>query len=124
MGENKQTLKDRLWAVAKEYAERVAGILGMSVEFWVAEDISVSCCCFGDVEFLNLEEMQIIVDHLDKWIEKYGSEKKVGDAVREWLQWCLDNSFNAEKDEWREHNRINLWSWLKGLRPEDIKNRP
>ncbi len=51
MGENKQTLKDRLWAVAKEYAERVAGILGMSVEFWVAEDISVSCCCLATWSF-------------------------------------------------------------------------
>ena len=118
-----QTLKDRLWAVAKEYAERVAGILGMSVEFWVAEDISASNCCFGDVEFLSIEEMQIIVDHLDRWVEKYGSEEKVGEVVLEWIYWCIDDSFNAVKNEWREHPRINLWSWLKGLRPEDIKNR-
>ena len=118
----KPTLKDRLWVVAKEYAERVAGILGMSVEFWVAEDVSVSNCCFGDVEFLNLEEMQIIVDHLDRWVEKYGSEEMVGETVLDWLRLCLENAYDAEKDEWRDHPRINLWSWLKGLRPEDIKN--
>ena len=118
----KHTLKDRLWVVAKEYAERVAGILGMSVEFWVAEDVSVSNCCFGDVEFLNLEEMQIIVDHLDRWVEKYGSEEMVGETVLDWLRLCLENAYDAEKDEWRDHPRINLWSWLKGLRPEDIKN--
>ena len=119
-----QTLKDSLWAVAVEYAERVAVILGMSVEFWVAEDISVSVCCFGDVEFLNLEEMQIIVDHLDMWVEKYGSEEKVGEAVLDWLHWCLDEATEPKEVDVSDHPRINLWSWLKGLRPDDIKKRP
>lgn len=117
----KQTLKDRLWAVADEYAEHVAVILGMSVEFWVAEDISVSVCCFGDVEFLNLEEMQIIVDHLDRWVEKYGSEEKVGETVLDWLQWCLDEATKLKKVDVSDHPRINLWSWLNGLRPEQLK---
>ena len=116
------TLKDRLWAVANEYAEQVADLLGLSVEYWVAEDVSVSCCCLGDVEFLDLEEMQIIIDHLDRWVEKYGSKEKVGETVLEWLQWCLENAYDAERDRWRNHPRINLWSWLNGLRPEDIKN--
>jgi len=117
----KTKLKDKLWAVAKEYARLTADVLGMDVEFWVAEDVSVSCCCFGDIQFFSLEEMQIIIDHLDKWIERYGSKEKVGEVVNEWSEWCLDDVFDEEKCEYRDHPRINLYSWLKGLRPENLK---
>ena len=119
----KQTsLKDRLWAVANEYARLTAEVLGMDVEFWVAEDICVSCCCFSDIHFLSLEEMQIIVDFLDKWIAKYGSKEKVGEVVSDWLYWCIEDNFDKETDSYRKHHRINLISWLKGLRPEDLKS--
>jgi len=121
MKKKKQLLKDRLWAVAMEYARLTADVLGLDVEYWVADEVSVSCCCFGDVQFLDLEEMQIIIDHLDNWIEKYGSKEKVGEVVNNWSEWCLEDAYNAEKDEWRDHPRINLWSWLKGLRPEQLK---
>lgn len=116
-------LKDELWTVAKKYATLTAEVLGTKVQFWVAEDVSVSCCCFGDIEFLNLEEMQIIIDHLDRWIEKYGSKENVGKVVREWMDWCLEDGFDEEGDNWRDYPRINLYSWLKGMRPEDIKHK-
>ena len=29
--------------------------------------------------------------------------------------------FNPDRDQYRRHARINLWSWLKGLRPADLK---
>jgi hypothetical protein len=93
----------------------------MRPQFWVAEDIAITTCCFGDVEFLNLDEMMVIVDHIDKWIEKYGSRKKVGEVVFEWIHWCLDDTVDPETQEWRNHPRINLWSWLSGLRPEMLE---
>ena len=107
--------------MANEYARLTSEVLDIDVEFWVADDICVSCCCFGDILFLNLEDMQIIMDHLDKWIAHYGSKEEVGEAVMSWHYWCIDDGFDEEKNESRSHPRINLYSWLKGLRPEDLK---
>jgi hypothetical protein len=115
------TLKEKIWTCARKYAYETGKIIGMEPQFWVAEDISITTCCFGDVEFLNLDEMMVIVDHIDRWVEKYGSREKVGEVVCEWIHWCLNDAYDAEKDEWQSHPRINLWSWLKGMRPEMLK---
>ena len=118
-------LNSTLWSVAKEYARLVGQVIGQEPEFWVAEDISVSVCCFGDVWFLTLEEMQIIIDHMEKWLDRYGTRQAVGQEITDWLDWIIsDDCFDYETCEERPHPKINLWSWLTGLRPEDIKNRP
>jgi hypothetical protein len=64
--------------------------------------------------------MQIIIDHLDKWVHRYGSEKKVGDEIIAWMEWCILD-LNDSSTPHRTTPRINLWSWLNGLRPEDIE---
>jgi hypothetical protein len=121
--EKAPTLKDFIWTCAKMYAEETGNIIDMQPQYWVAEDIAITTCCFGDVEFLNLDEMMVIVDHIDRWVEKYGSREKVGEVVCEWIHWCLDDAVDPETEEWRNHPRINLWSWLKGLRPEMLNRK-
>ena len=116
-------LNSTLWSVAKEYARLVGQVIGQEPEFWVAEDISVSCCCFGDVWFLTLEEMQIIIDHMPKWLARYGTRQAVGQEITDWLDWTIEDSYDPDRDQYRRHARINLWSWLTGLRPEDIEGK-
>ena len=112
-------LKDEMWMVAKEYARLTGEVIEGQPDFWVAEDMAADSCCFGDCWFLNLEEMQVIVDHLDRWVEKYGSRKKVGEAVVEWLDWGLEEANNRSVHGGKMYAGINLWSWLNGLRPDD-----
>ena len=116
-----KNLKQTLWKVATEYAMKVGELLELEPEFWVAEDISVDCCCFGDVWFLTLEEMQVIIDHMPKWLERYGNRKAVAQEITDWLDWTIEDGYDPDRDQYRRHARINLWSWLKGLRPADIK---
>ena len=114
------TLKEQLAIVAKEYARQTGEIIGYRPEYWVAGDCCIDVCSFGDNFFLSLAEMQEIVDHLPKWIERYGSRDEVGEEVVRWLRWSCDDNVD-EYGEWRNRPRINLWSWLKGLRPEMLK---
>ena len=116
-----ETLKEKLRLIAGIYASMVADILDRRIEFWVAESISMSSCCFGDILFLNLDEMQVIVDHMDKWVKKYGSREKVAETVIEWSYWTVEDDWDETHCMWRNHPRINLWSWLNGLRPDQIK---
>ena len=116
-----KNLKQTLWKVATEYAMKVGELIELKPEFWVAEDISVDCCCFGDVWFLTLEEMQVIIDHMPKWLERYGNRKAVAQEITDWLDWSIEDGYDPDRDQYRRHARINLWSWLKGLRPADLK---
>lgn len=116
-----KNLKQTLWKVATEYAMKVGELIELEPEYWVADNISVDCCCFGDVWFLTLEEMQVIIDHLPKWLERYGNRKAVAQEITDWLDWCLEDGYDPDRDQYRRHARINLWSWLSGLRPSDLK---
>jgi len=116
-----ENLKQTLWKVATEYAMKVGELIEQEPEFWVAEDISVDCCCFGDVWFLTLEEMQVIIDHMPKWLERYGNRKAVAQEITDWLDWSIEDGYDPDRDKYRRHARINLWSWLSGLRPADLK---
>ena len=55
--EKEPTLKEIIWACARKYASETGKIIDMQPQFWVAEDIAITTCCFGDVEFLNLDEI-------------------------------------------------------------------
>ena len=116
-----KNLKQTLWKVATEYAMKVGELIEQEPEYWVAEDISVDCCCFGDVWFLTLEEMQVIIDHMPRWLERYGNRKAVAQEITDWLDWSIEDGYDPDRDKYRRHARINLWSWLSGLRPADLK---
>ena len=116
-----KNLKQTLWKVATEYAMKVGELIEQEPEFWVAEDISVDCCCFGDVWFLTLEDMQVIIDHMPRWLERYGNRKAVAQEITDWLDWSIEDGYDPDRDQYRRHARINLWSWLSGLRPADLK---
>lgn len=116
-----ETLRDKLEKIAGEYASKVGKLLNYKPEFWVGPSVSIDCCCYGDVYFLSLAEMQVIIDHMDEWQKKYGSDEKVGETVIGWLDFVNDDNWDEEHGLWRDGPRINLWSWLKGLRPEQLK---
>ena len=115
-------LKDKLRPIADKYAKAVGKVIGYKPEYWVGADISLDCCCYGDCYFLGLDEMQVIVDHMPGWIEKYGSQEKVGETVIAWMDWVIEDNVD-EFGNYRNHPQINLWSWLKGLRPEQLNRR-
>ena len=115
-------LKDKLRSLADKYAKAVGKVIGYRPEYWVGSDINLDCCCYGDCYFLGLDEMQVIVDHMPGWIEKYGSQEKVGETVIAWMDWVIEDNVD-EFGNYRNHPQINLWSWLKGLRPEQLNRR-
>ena len=101
-------MKEQLRAVAKEYARQFGKIIGIEPDYWVGGDISLGVCTYGDNYFFGLEEMQVVVDNLNRWVKKHGTIKKVGEEVIEWHDYAIDI----------EHHQ-NLFSWLNGYRPSD-----
>lgn len=95
-------LKEEYRAVCKEYARQTGKIIGFAPQFFLRDRQSISTCLFGDNYFLNMEEMQQIVDHMDMWLHRYGTAEKVGERVVAWLD------YTTEKDD----DTINLWQWL------------
>ena len=115
-------LKDKLRSLADKYAKAVGKVIGYRPEYWVGADINLDCCCYGDCYFLGFDDMQVIVDHMPGWIEKYGSQEKVGETVIAWMDWVIEDNVD-EFGNYRNHPQINLWSWLTGLRPEQLNRR-
>ena len=100
------TIKEQLRAVAKEYARQFGKIIGIEPDYWVAGDYVINTCVFDDY-FFDLEDMQVVVDHLDKWVSMYKNTENVGEEVCDWYDWSV------------EHNmKSGLYSWLIGNRPD------
>jgi hypothetical protein len=98
-------MKEQLRAVAKEYARQFGDVIGVKPTYWVGGDISLGVCAYGDY-FFGLENMQVVIDHLDKWLSMYGNTENVGEEVCDWHDWI------AEKDL-----HCGLYAWLEGQRP-------
>ena len=94
------SLKERLYEIALEYSKKVSELLGLQEGCWVAKDICINVCDFGDTMFLSLGDMQVIVEHYDKWLEKYGDKEKVSDRVMDWFEYYITVK-----------NPINLYCW-------------
>lgn len=129
-------LNERLWAVAKEYTAQVAELLGCSEWHWIGTDDDgkhpLGICDFGDVIFLTLEDMQVIIDRFGEWVERWGSKEAVAERINGWFDWWLAEASEAEKPGTvterqlleqmeRRKNRclktyplINLTHWLMG----------
>lgn len=115
-------LQQQLKAVAMEYLRQTADLLGSDARdcYWVgttdSNDGVYAIADFGDTTFLTFDEMQTVINDLPRWTLTYGSRHAVAEAI---LQWC-DWSIQPEHIE-NGHARINLRSWLMGLRT--IKDR-
>ena len=98
-------MKEQLRAVAKEYARQFGKIIGIAPGYWIADDYLINTCAFGDY-FFDLEDMQVVVDNLDRWIKKHGTIEKVAAEVIDWHDYAITI----------EHHQ-NLFSWIDGHRP-------
>ena len=118
-------------SVMNEYAMQVAALMGFPKQFsWIAdihETSDLDALEIGEgAYYLSWTDLQVIIDKLDVWIEKYGSREAVAERITAWNDWWLD--------EYSEHNgcnivdiweskaqrflctcpRINLEAWLMG----------
>lgn len=115
-----ETLQNTMRGVATEYARLTTQLLGASRYDWVGED-TFGLCVIDDEIFLTLEEMQEIINNLDRWVSIYGTRNKVADTIREWQRWWQDEAekqIDVHKTTIHEYffPNINLKSWLMGLR--------
>lgn len=122
-----EKMKENLRAIAKEYARQFGQVIGMELEFFVADN-PIGIASFGDCYFFNLNEMAHVVDNLDKYVRRYGSKEAVGNEVIDWMEWWLADSSQAASLELMRSRvthqlrpNINLSSWLDGCPREDRK---
>lgn len=98
-------MKEQLRAVAKEYARQFGQIIGIKPDYWVGGDISLGPCVYADY-FFDLDDIQVVVDNLERWVKKYGTIEKVGEKVIEWHDWIIGKNY-----------RLGLYAWLDGRIP-------
>lgn len=131
-------LNEKLWPIVLEYTRQVAEVMGYNEWHWVGTDDHGNGVCsvldFGGGYFLDWSDVQVIVNRLDEWVARYGSKQAVGDEVRMWEDWWLDDlndslTYTAVFDEMfgdrnkrykSTYPRINLEHWLMGC-PRDAK---
>lgn len=126
-----ETLKEQLWAVAKEYARQFGEIIGMEPEYCVG-DCPSDMWCFGDTMFFSLEEMQMVVDNIDIYTKRYVNKATVGYEIHDWVNWWMDSvpsgetAGTATRIELVEARvtrqlrpNISLKAWLDGRPRED-----
>ena len=98
-------MREQLRAVAKEYARQFGDVIGVKPSYWVGADYSLGPCAFGDY-FFDLENMQVVIDHLGKWVSMYGNTENVGEEVCDWYDWIVEHDLHC-----------GLYAWLEGQRP-------
>lgn len=86
------TLKEQYRAICNEYARQTGKIIGYEPQFFLRDRMAVNTCLFGDNYFLNMDQMQQIVDHMDKWLRHYGTIEKVGERVVEQIENFMKDS--------------------------------
>lgn len=119
-------------SVMNEYAMQVAALMGFPKDFsWIAdinETSDLDALEIGEgAYYLGWTDLQVIIDKLDVWIEKYGSREAVAERIVAWNDWWLE--------DYSEHNgctivdifeskkqrflcmcpRICLEAWLMGV---------
>ena len=119
-------------SVMNEYAMQVAALMGFPKDFsWIAdihETSDLDALEIGEgAYYLGWTDLQVIIDKLDVWIEKYGSREAVAERITAWNDWWLDDMSELKKawdvvDVWESRKqrflrtvpRINLDAWLRG----------
>jgi len=109
------TTREKLWPVVQEYTRQVAKLLNVNYRYchWIGTDDkgkgTFTVCDLGDTTFLTLEQMQVIIDRLPEWEQRYGSRGAVAGEVERWCEWAIE-----ERNLIDGHPRINLEHWLMG----------
>ena len=118
------TLSEKPRNVALEYMRKVADLLGRDSRdcHWVGTDDNecgiYTICDFGDITFLTLDQMQVIIDRMPEWLARYGNRKAVAQEITDWMEWSI------KEENWLDgHPRINLEHWLMGC-PREQKTEP
>ena len=119
-------------SVMNEYAMQVAALMGFPKQFsWIAdinETSDLDALEIGEgAYYLGWTDLQVIIDKLDVWIEKYGSREAVAQRIDAWTEWWLSDMSELKKewdvvDVWESRKqrflrtvpRINLDAWLRG----------
>ena len=119
-------------SVMNEYAMQVAALMGFPKDFsWIAdihETSDLDALEIGEgAYYLGWTDLQVIIDKLDVWIEKYGSREAVAQRIDAWTEWWLSDMSELKKewdvvDVWESRKqrflrtvpRINLDAWLRG----------
>lgn len=100
-------------SVMNEYAMQVAALMGFPKDFsWIAdihETSDLDALEIGEgAYYLSWTDLQVIIDNLDKWIEKYGSREAVAERITAWNDWWLE--------DYSEHNSctiVDIWESKK-----------
>lgn len=92
-------------SVMNEYAMQVAALMGFPKQFsWIAdinETSDLDALEIGEgAYYLGWTDLQVIIDKLDVWIEKYGCREAVAERITAWSDWWLD--------DYSEHNGYNI----------------
>ena len=129
-----EKLKDKLWPVVKEYTRQVVELMEASEAHWIGTDDDGN----GEYEILDLDSewflsfgnVQLIIDRMDEWVKRYGSKEAVAQEIRDWQNWWLEGTDDAEDllELWENRKQrglrtypwINLEHWLMGC-PRDVK---
>ena len=104
-------------SVMNEYAMQVAALMGFPKDFsWIAdinETSELDALEIGEgAYYLGWTDLQVIIDKLDVWIEKYGSREAVAELKKEW---DVVDVWESRKQRFlRTVPRINLDAWLRG----------
>ncbi len=118
-------------SVMNEYAMQVAALMGFPKDFsWIAdihETSDLDALEIGEgAYYLGWTELQVIIDKLEVWIEKYGSREAVAERITAWNDWWLDDYSERNGCNivalWESKAqrflctcpRINLKAWLMG----------
>lgn len=122
-----ETLKQQLQGIAKEYARQTGQLLGTSRYDWLGIDGTFALCEFSESFWFTLDELQVIIDNIDKWVKLYGSREKVAAVIREWQEWWMCEICEKHKVSEVDLGRArrlyapnrNLLSWLMGYQEEE-----
>ena len=110
-----KTLQSQLRDVALGYMKQVADLLGRDPRgcHWVGTDDHergiYTICDLGDITFLTLDQMQVIIDRLPDWLRRYKTTEAVAQEIDDWMEWSIQ-----EENMLDGHPRINLEHWLMG----------
>ena len=121
-----------------QYAQLFGQIIGAEEDCWRwigdgLKESTFSVLEVGESYYFDFSNVQLVVDRLEEWLERYGNLHGVAYEVLEWHEWTLrqvheDEGYPAAIDvfEWkferfmRTRPAINLESWLMGC-PREIK---